>query len=885
MKVKTDTDIDTWVAALAESLTIQNRDTREEVIAELPKNIRNTLNTNLPNLNTQLRNLVKTCQNYPDGLTALVEAIRKLEGDSLIVRRLIALLAPTLSPDYISRQYSLPPATSPIFGREADIERIQAFALASANRRPVLIIHGPSGIGKTTTVLRALNDLDPAVKNRCVYLQIEGETNLLQTITNRLGLSPYQTYRGIATDIQEKQIILVIDSADAVPASELVDLANNMEPESQSKLIIIRQQPLTAVSGRDLEQVPLSYLGINESKAGFRHYLGTNLQLSATQEVNLEIICELLDGHPLALAVTGGLTDAHGLPRLRQEVERLFKRAAELSSDNPLQVYDDHGNELEKSPWIALEIAFERLKKSRNAYALICQLSLWPGDIDDKAFDFITEINPSFAITSLRKVLIDRQLLVNKGNGIYSLHSLVRIYARYYLRQLPESAAVHKNIGKYLVNQNRTVNVDWIAGVNYLLESGAWLDIIQQFQIHYRILDNFPPLQIAETYPEILPALAHYCLAWIYDEKRQTNEALERAAEVKSCLENIPELAYRWALQIRAHTLITNNKLRQFKLDEAGVELEVTNALLLNLEEEPFQWEIGQVRLGEGIFYRWMERHQDAIHALETAKAIYEAVGDPLQLLKVESNLATPFSDAGRIQESIAMSHIVLNKTTPPQPYEWAKIRAAEKSNLVDSLTLMGQFANAISLAEEAAQECTAQGFDGEWLALMINMAKAENKISALDSARQRLQASLKLLTELGHDDYRAETLAVLAENNLYAGNLKIAQQQIMEAFESDEIYGPYRQEALRVKAQIQLALNNQEGAVEILSTSIGEAREKNYLYHEARSALELARAYAQMGEVESAFTHLTAAEEYFDQSEIVYYYDQAQQLRAELSA
>lgn len=85
-------DVDVWVKALEQSPTIQDPVTRQAVIAELPAPIRNSLNSHLPTLITQLRNLVKTCQNYPNGLHSLVQAVRTLEGDSLAVQQLESLL-------------------------------------------------------------------------------------------------------------------------------------------------------------------------------------------------------------------------------------------------------------------------------------------------------------------------------------------------------------------------------------------------------------------------------------------------------------------------------------------------------------------------------------------------------------------------------------------------------------------------------------------------------------------------------------------------------------------------------------------------------------------------------------------------------------------------
>jgi formylglycine-generating enzyme required for sulfatase activity len=85
--------IDVWVEALQASPTMRNPSTRQAVLDELPLPIRSRLNDRLPNLTTQLRDLVRTCQNYRDGLDSLVQAMRTLEGkDSLAVQNLQSLL-------------------------------------------------------------------------------------------------------------------------------------------------------------------------------------------------------------------------------------------------------------------------------------------------------------------------------------------------------------------------------------------------------------------------------------------------------------------------------------------------------------------------------------------------------------------------------------------------------------------------------------------------------------------------------------------------------------------------------------------------------------------------------------------------------------------------
>ena len=777
--------------------------------------------------------------------------------------------------------YSLPIIPDTIHGR--DLARVKSFILSSDNPFPYLTIHGPSGIGKTMMVVKAVDQLGDEAVKKCLYIELDETTRLLSELSRALSLKGSRSLQQVTDAIKNRELILVLDNAEHIKTVELTVFLNSLHVESKGKIIVISQKPFDDLPEPEKVSLMLPPLAPEAAKACFCDRWQPEEPLLPRHHADLDFICgpALLDGHPLAIRVAGNMarkSQGTELSILRGDLTR-FKRKVEVhvQDNNPLSK-ESFG----KNPWLALEVAFDHLNSS--AKSLLCRLALLPGSFNLAVVNEIAQFSPTLFVTTTLDELLEYNLILKLEDGTYTIHNLVRIYAKYQFPSRPEAEELYGNIGNYLIDASQgQVTASWIDGMSYLLEGKMWLELVTEFQKQFRVLKDSVLTESLDHKLEILPALAHYCLAWIFDEKRDAEEALQYADEGSTLLSEVTDAPEKAVLFIRLFTMRANIYLRLHDLEKADVNYKKA---ILFTEEVPLEtsfWEVGQLHLLSGKLHRWNERNQQAAESYREAEKIFEQLDDPLQLQKTRSNLATTLSDLGHINSSIAESQNVLKQISYQEDYELTKVAIAEKSNLLDSLTLIGHFEDANTLGEEALAESREHYLLGEELALLINLAKVEVNINALSLAKKHLESSLKLARELNVRGYIGEIMAVWADLEYHADKMETAQTHIAEAF-MEGFYGPYELEAMRTHARIQSKLGHREDALKLLQKSILLAQKNEYPYHIARSALEISSLYFDLGDKEGAESNLEIAIIYFEKEKITYYHQLAIALSEKMS-
>lgn len=86
-----DLDINQLTEALLACPGISNRATRDDIVSELPEDMRNNISRR-DSAKADVRNIIKTCQNYEGGLEKLIEILRAYEGNSLPMQEVERLL-------------------------------------------------------------------------------------------------------------------------------------------------------------------------------------------------------------------------------------------------------------------------------------------------------------------------------------------------------------------------------------------------------------------------------------------------------------------------------------------------------------------------------------------------------------------------------------------------------------------------------------------------------------------------------------------------------------------------------------------------------------------------------------------------------------------------
>ncbi len=119
------------VDALLKCPSIQNTDTRSDIINLLPDDISNNIDYR-SSARPHVMSIVKTCQNYEDGLEKLLEVLRTYEGNSLSMQAVDALFLNAEPNQIIEFQQTIPETKDNLtYPKEPKLQR----DLASSSRK------------------------------------------------------------------------------------------------------------------------------------------------------------------------------------------------------------------------------------------------------------------------------------------------------------------------------------------------------------------------------------------------------------------------------------------------------------------------------------------------------------------------------------------------------------------------------------------------------------------------------------------------------------------------------------------------------------------------------------------------------------------------------
>ncbi|MFD7653917.1 ATP-binding protein [Actinosynnema sp. NPDC059797] len=326
-----------------------------------------------------------------------------------------------------STPHQLPPPNGHFVARDAECARLADLAAQASVDAPVLVvISGPSGVGKTTLAINALQRRGDIFPNGQLYANLRPYGNdkdvdpgeVLGQFLRALGIPPEK----IPVELSEQQslfrtvtsqrsLLTVLDNASSAGQVQALmpSGAGMTVATSRSRL-----GALAAAGGHFINLAPLDEEG---SLALLRKALGP--ERVAREPRSAAELAELCHGMPLALCGASARLSSRPERSIAKEVSELrdeHQRLSRLSVDPTLSVRASFDLSYREQP-----------PPGRKIYRL---LSLHPGthftpELASAAARFSPE-QTDRALTSL----VNANLLESRGDDTYRFNDLIRIHAR-----------------------------------------------------------------------------------------------------------------------------------------------------------------------------------------------------------------------------------------------------------------------------------------------------------------------------------------------------------------------------------------------------------------------------------------------------------------------
>lgn len=220
--------------------------------------------------------------------------------------------AAALQPAGLAVPQQLPADPRAFTGRSDALARLDGLAgRGDPGAAPVVVVHGPGGIGKTTLAIRWARQVRDQYPDGQLFVDLRGfspsspmtSEQALAALLGGLGITADRMPAGVEaasalwrTTLAGRRALVVLDNArDAQQVRPLL-------PGPDSTVVITSRSQLRGLVARDgATQIPLDRLDPDESTA----FLRARLQPQSLElpDARLGELAELCEGHPLALAI------------------------------------------------------------------------------------------------------------------------------------------------------------------------------------------------------------------------------------------------------------------------------------------------------------------------------------------------------------------------------------------------------------------------------------------------------------------------------------------------------------------------------------------------------------------------------------------------------
>ena len=348
--------------------------------------------------------------------------------------------------------HNLPPQVTPFIGREVELAELDV--LCSNPEERLITIVGPGGIGKTRLAVAYGERVVERMKNLTLQeiqrsqsfvdgvffvdmTPLSGVNQIVLAIAKALnirfhggtGLSKTPRQQ-LITYLSDKRMLFIMDNFEQLLVG--VDLVVEILQGSPGIQILTTSRERLKLRQEQLYPVPALQYGkweTPEQAAEFTavkifmqaaHRIRTDFVLTGDDLADLERICDLVGGLPLALELAAGWVNLLPLYEIAAEIENSISFLATELRDVP----DRH-----RSTRAVFETTWEQLKSEEQALAQ--KLSVFRGGFTRQAASYVMagEDRPQISLRILASLVGKSVIQVNQEQDRYQIHELLRQYA------------------------------------------------------------------------------------------------------------------------------------------------------------------------------------------------------------------------------------------------------------------------------------------------------------------------------------------------------------------------------------------------------------------------------------------------------------------------
>ncbi|MCK1636235.1 winged helix-turn-helix domain-containing protein [Bradyrhizobium sp. 157] len=791
----------------------------------------------------------------------------------------------------------LPPLLPRMIGRTEVIQRLSE----DIRDRRLITIHGPGGIGKTTTATALAHALLPKFDNAVSFIDlgvIHDPNSIPGALVSALSI-PVQstdTSSAVVNFLRDRRMLLILDSCEHM-IDPIANLTERIIQEALSVNIIATSREALRIEGEHVHQLsplesppegeeltveqtlsfPAAHLLIERATASNHLFEVDNRDAPVIAE-----ICQGLDGIALAIELAAVRIGSHGL----RETAELLGQRMKLSWRGRRTAQPRHQTMTAMLDW-----SYNLIESSEQT--VLRRLSVFTGSFTldaaqavaaDDTLDLVRVTNALEQLVS--KSLVSTSMLL-EGSIRYRLLDTTRAYASAKLEDTTELTAIKLRHSSYWLNRlQRTQANRAVTGYS----PGDDIVIGDLGNIRAALEHCFSDsgdaavgvvLAAASAPVFITFSLLSECCRW-------TEQALSVLTEEARGLQCEMELQAAYG-----HSVMFTRGNSNTALAALTRALQLAEALNNRFYQFRLLSDLHMFRLRTGRF------HETLVLA-ERAKAVADEIGDPVGLSAAHRLLSNSHHLVG--DQIKARSYLEIWQPPPSQVQDTSAFNASRvpRIGLSRVLWIMGYPDQAVEAARKADLEAinvkspvpvsivniwgsSVLGWIGDWDAVneraerLIKFARKyslEPHINIghgikgavlihggeIDRGIELLHTALLKLRADRYEMYAPGLSLYLAEGLEHAGRLEEALSVVDETIAIVNSNGGSAEspEFLRVKGAILVKIGNLAEAEVCLRNSLDLAERQSALSWQLRTSTSLANLKISQGSIDEARTNLS---------------------------